>query len=97
MDGAADGQEGVNGRESAYGVPVQVRLRDGARGVRPEFEKRRLDELRVREAEAGLREAAGEGQRPGGGVRPGRRRLDVRQGGGEGSFCDGEVALWVMM
>lgn len=52
MDGAGDDDQNINGRESQDGMRVQVRMRDGAGRVRPEFEERPDQELRMRQAGA---------------------------------------------
>ena len=52
MDGAGDDDQNINGRELPDGMRVQVRMRHGAGRVRPEFEERPVEELRLCEAGA---------------------------------------------
>ena len=70
MDGAGDDDQNINGRESQDGMRVQVRMRDGAGRVRPEFEERPVEELQLCEAGAVRKETQGGEDR--GAVGPGR-------------------------
>ena len=70
MDGAGDDDQNVNGRAKKDGMRVQVRMREGAGRVRPKFEERPVEGLRVREAGAVRKEIQGGEDR--GAVGPGR-------------------------